>query len=239
LLKRFVRLLIVVILGIAGAFYAGLLRLNFPSPERFPVRGIDVSHHQGHISWFEASLHGVKFAYIKATEGTDYRDSGFLYNWQQCPYNQIARGAYHFFNFCTPGRAQARNFLAVVPADPHALPPAIDLEFSRNCRHKPNRAVFKHEVTAFMREISPRFPRPPVLYVSEEVYRRYLEGHRQEYPPHLLWIVDVVKTPRLAPCAEWIFWQYAAFGKVPGVRGPTDQNVFCGTPEEFARLTNS
>src|SRR3954470_18330970 len=96
------------ILGLAGAglYYAGLLRLNFPSEKRFPVRGIDVSHHQGHIGWFEASLHDVRFAYIKATEGTDFQDPTFLYNWQQCPYNHIARGAYHFFNFCRPGREQ-------------------------------------------------------------------------------------------------------------------------------------
>src|SRR5207302_8396959 len=111
--------------------------------KRFPVRGVDVSHHQGFVGWFEASLHDVKFAYIKATEGTDYRDPQFLYNWSQCPYDGIARGAYHFFNFCAPGKAQARNFLQVVPADPKALPPALDLEFSGNCRRTPSRAEIK------------------------------------------------------------------------------------------------
>jgi lysozyme len=219
-----------------GLFQAGLLRLNFPSEKQFPVRGIDVSHHQGHIGWFEASLHDVKFAYLKATEGTDYRDSRFLYNWQQCPYDHIARGAYHFFNFCTPGKAQAQNFLAFVPNDPNALPPAIDLEFSGNCRRKPTPAAFKREVTAFIKEIAHRYPDPPVLYVSQEVYKRYLEGHRQEYPVHRLWIVDVVKKPRGTPCVDWTFWQYAALGKVPGIKGPTDMNVFCGSPEELQQL---
>src|SRR5262249_43367721 len=101
-----------------------------------------------------------------------------------------------------------------------------------------SQAEFKREVTAFMKEIAPRFPRPPVFYVTEEVYKRYLEGHRQEFPPHLLWIVDIVKEPRSAPCTEWTFWQYGALGRVPGVPGPTDLNVFCGTPEQLAELVH-
>ena len=220
----------------AGLYYTGLLRLNFPSQKRYPVRGIDVSHHQGHVAWFEVSLNDIQFAYIKATEGTDYRDFEFLYNWTVAPKYRIARGAYHFFNFCTSGKAQAQNFLAVVPDDPDALPPALDLEFSGNCRRRPTLAQFKREVTAFMREIAHRFPRPPVLYVSREVYKRYLDGHRQEYPPHLLWIENVVSEPSLKPCSEWTFWQYGALGHVPGVKGPADLNVFCGTPEQLAAL---
>src|SRR4051812_46569984 len=152
----------------AGLYYAGLLRLNFPSEKRYPVRGIDVSHHQGHIGWFEAGLHDVQFAYIKATEGTDFQDPQFLYNWTQCPYNHIARGAYHFFNFCTPGIYQARNFLKVVPADADALPPALDLEFSGSCRRMPPRAEFIREVSSFVRAISGRFPERPVFYVTQD-----------------------------------------------------------------------
>jgi len=228
--------LAVAALAAAGLYDAGLLRFNFPSPERFPVRGIDVSHHQGHIGWFEAGLHNVQFAYIKAREGTDYRDPQFEYNWSQCPHDLIARGAYHFFNFCTPGKDQARNFLQVVPPDPQALPPALDLEFSGNCRREPSQAAMKREVTSFVKEISIRFPEPPVFYVTQAFYKRYLEGHEQEYPPHRLWIRDVVSEPRRAPCTEWTFWQYGALGRIPGIHGPTDLNIFCGTLEEFAAL---
>jgi lysozyme len=220
-------------------YYADLLRLNFPSPERFPVQGIDVSRHQGHISWFKASLNGVQFAYIKATEGTDFRDPAFLYNWTQGPPNQIRRGAYHFINFCKSGKEQARNFLRTVPVDPDALPPALDLEFSGNCRRVPSRAEVIREVSSFVSEISRVFPQRPVFYVTPDFYRRYFKGHEQEFPPHWLWIRNVVKEPSLTPCAEdgWIFWQYSALGRVPGIRGPVDQNVFCGTPEQLDRLT--
>ncbi len=228
--------LLIVVLAVMGIYYAGLLRLNFPSPERFPVRGVDVSRHQGHIGWFEASLHGVQFAYIKATEGTDFRDPRFLYNWTQCPKNGIARGAYHFFNFCRPGKEQARNFLATVPPDPNALPPALDLEFSGSCRRIPSRAEVEREVASFVAAISRRFPGPPVFYVTPDFYKRYLKGHEHNFPPHRLWIRNVVKEPSLAPCTEWVFWQHSALGRVPGLRGPVDLNVYCGTQDQFGEL---
>jgi lysozyme len=240
-MKRAWPWLIAVAVLAVGLYYADLLRLNFPSETRFPIRGIDVSHHQRQIGWFEVSLHDVKFAYIKATEGTDFKDPRFVYNWTQCPLDQIVPGAYHFYNFCKPGRAQALNFLSVLPVAVHrssatVLPPALDLEFSGSCRRAPSQVEFKREITAFVKTLSTRYSGPPVFYVTEEIYKRYLEGHRQEYPPHLLWIRDVVKQPRLQPCREWTFWQYAATGKIPGAPGPTDLNVFCGTREEFEFL---
>src|SRR5687767_6979785 len=47
-----------------------------------PVQGIDVSYWQGHIDWQKVSDAGVRFAYIKATEGGDRLDPKFIYNWQ-------------------------------------------------------------------------------------------------------------------------------------------------------------
>ena len=39
---------------------------------RFPVHGIDVSKYQGAIDWPAAARGGVRFAWIKATEGGDH-----------------------------------------------------------------------------------------------------------------------------------------------------------------------
>jgi lysozyme len=212
--------------------------LNYPSKKRFPIRGVDVSHHEGDIHWFEASLNGVQFAYLKATEGGDFKDRRFLYNWTQCGYNGIARGAYHYFSFCRPGAEQARNFLSALPGPPE-LPPALDLEFSGNCGRVPSRADLAREISAFVAVLSRRFAGPPVFYVSEEFYKRYLEGHRQEYPAHRLWIQNVVREPSQAPCGEWVFWQYAHRGRVPGIPGLVDLNVFCGSADEFSQFTRS
>src|SRR5262245_6179906 len=44
------------------------------------VEGVDVSAHQGRIDWDALSRSNVRFAYIKATEGTNYVDPRFAAN---------------------------------------------------------------------------------------------------------------------------------------------------------------
>jgi len=60
-----VALMAAVLGGLAYFYY-----LNFsPDHARYPIRGIDVSQHQGTIDWQLVASDGVQFAVIKATEG--------------------------------------------------------------------------------------------------------------------------------------------------------------------------
>ena len=43
-------------------------------PSQFAIHGIDVSRWQGNIDWNAVRASGVKFAWIKATEGGDHID---------------------------------------------------------------------------------------------------------------------------------------------------------------------
>ena len=122
------RTLLVAVLGMAGA---GLVALGWwrdssPALERFPVWGLDVSHHQGVIDWARVTEdRRLRFVFIKATEGGDFRDRRFAENWAAAKRAGLRVGAYHFFTFCTAPELQAQNFLAVVPRDrqaPHSLP---------------------------------------------------------------------------------------------------------------------
>jgi lysozyme len=228
-------LVIAVVMG-GWLYYAGFFQFNHPPKREFPVRGIDVSHHQVHIGWFKASLEGLDFAYMKATEGRDFRDRRFAYNWDQCQKNNLRCGAYHFFNPCVSGRAQAEHFMATVPMDEMSLPPALDLEFSRNCKRKISRAELKREVSQFVSTLSKRYPGLPVFYIDPPFYKRYFKGHEHEFPKYQLWIRNVIKEPTQIPCTEWTFWQYADRARIEGIRGPVDMNVYCGNAEDFARL---
>jgi lysozyme len=96
----------------------GFVRFNYPSAARFPIRGIDVSHHQGAIDWTAVKAARVEFAFIKASEGGDFRDREFARNWEAARKAGVVRGAYHFFTFCTPGLAQADNFVATIGGSP-------------------------------------------------------------------------------------------------------------------------
>ncbi|MBL0015595.1 MAG: hypothetical protein IPP17_03940 [Bacteroidetes bacterium] len=95
---------------------------------RFSIRGIDVSRYQGKIEWAKVKQAGIRFAFIKATEGTDYVDPYFAVNWDEAKDKGIARGAYHFFRPAQDGKAQAEHFLKQVKWTKGDLPPVLDLE---------------------------------------------------------------------------------------------------------------
>ncbi|MDO8352169.1 MAG: GH25 family lysozyme [Aestuariivirga sp.] len=138
--------------------------LNNPPLTRYPVHGIDVSHHQGVNDWAKV-VHEprVRFAFIKATEGGDFRDGDFVRNWQGAQAVGLVRGAYHFFTFCRPGIDQAQNYLATVPAASDILPVTIDLEFGGNCSNVPTQQEIEAEVTAFVNAVQIRDPRQPIF----------------------------------------------------------------------------
>jgi lysozyme len=85
MIKRFyIGLTVIVLLLIAAtcSYFLGYVRFNYPAREQFPVRGVDVSHHQGDIDWQLLKSERVVFAYIKATEGGDFKDPRFRINWE-------------------------------------------------------------------------------------------------------------------------------------------------------------
>ena len=100
------------------------------------LRGLDVSHWQGTINWTTVKNQGAQFAYIKATEGTSYRDPKFSANYTNAYYAGLVRGAYHFAQpASSSGAAQADYFAAHGGGwsrDNQTLPGMLDIEYNPN-----------------------------------------------------------------------------------------------------------
>ncbi|MDE7119884.1 MAG: hypothetical protein K2O10_04680, partial [Muribaculaceae bacterium] len=103
-----------------------------PSRELYPVRGVDVSAHNGELDFERMRADGIDFVYIKATEGTDFIDRNYVANTTGARRAGMPAGAYHFFRFDTDGEMQALNFLVALQGRRFELPPAIDIEESGN-----------------------------------------------------------------------------------------------------------
>ena len=202
-----------------------------PAGERYPVQGIDISHHQGAIDWDALKRRHVRFVYMKASEGGDHVDTRFAGNWRAARRAGIARGAYHFFTLCKPGLAQAHNFMRTVPVDSQAMPPAIDLEFGGNCKRRPEKAAVLRELTAFLAAIERRYDKKPILYVTRDFHDRYLTGALADYG---FWIRRIYFRPDL-PGRPWLFWQFHDRGSRAGITGRVDLNVFHGDWDAFER----
>jgi lysozyme len=218
-----------VVFGLGLAYEYGFVRVNYPSRTEFPVRGIDVSRYQGTVDWPAVAAAGVQFAFLKATEGTDLRDPRFADNWAGAAQANVRRGAYHFFTFCTPGAAQAANFIEVVPVDPAALPPAVDVEFAGNCRSWTRIDAIRTELAAFLGAVERAYGRRPIVYFTRESDERVLDGQVTAHPT---WARSLFGRPgvRFGP---WTFWQYAHNGRLAGIEGLVDLNVFRGSADEL------
>ncbi len=206
------------------------IRHNYISFSKHPVQGLDVSRHQGEIDWAKVSISKFTFVFIKATEGGDLVDKKFAYNFNQAQQHGLIVGAYHFFSFKRTGKEQAKNFISTVPNIPGMLPPVIDLEYMGRSNEKDSKENLHRELDIYIDEIEKAYNVKPIIYTNYRFYRRYLEGHYIEYA---IWICDYYKLPQLPDGRPWLFWQYSDRGKVAGIRGFVDFNVFNGEKEEL------
>ncbi|TLP69099.1 glycoside hydrolase [Parasedimentitalea maritima] len=203
-------------------------------PTSYPIHGIDVSRWQGDINWRQARSAGVSFAYIKATEGGDVADPKFDSYWRASRQAGVPRGAYHYFYFCRPAAQQARWFIKHVPREANALPHVLDMEWtphSPTCTKRPDGAHIRREATLFLSMLEAHYGRRPVIYTTVDFYQDTGIGRLSGTE---FWLRSVAGHPaQVYPGASWNFWQYSGTGRVPGVEGDVDVNVFRGSPESW------
>ena len=216
---RFIRILSFMLAAFCllfALFFFKIIHVNSLFIRRDALRGVDVSEYQGEIDWPVLAAQNVRFAYIRATEGSGYADPRFAANWAGAAEAGVPAGAYHFFSFDSPAETQAENFIAVVPISQGALPPAIDLElYGAYKRHPKQRDDVVKEVRALSDALEAHYGRKPLLYVTRRSYMLYVRGAEQENP---LWVRDVYLPPLWAE--NWLVWQYADRGELAGYSGP-------------------
>lgn len=205
---------------IAGLGWRGFVHWA-PSRDTYPTQGVDVSHLQGEVDWKAAQSAGVDFAYVKASEGSNMRDDRFAANWAGTAEAGIRRGAYHFFSLCRPGRDQATNFIAMVPREADALPPAIALEFEGNCAGRPSRDALMADIAHFIRMVEAHSEKPILLYMAREFEDVYNVSEAIDRP---LWLRRTGLAPNYG-AHPWVMWQANPRRRVDGIAGPVDWNV--------------
>ncbi len=214
----------------------GVIQLNHPSRAEFPVRGVDVSHHQGEIDWEKLSGQGIRFAFIKATEGSGFVDERFASNFDRAREAGLRVGAYHFFSYDSPGLTQAENFIQTVEVGPDMLPPVVDVEFYGDKeRNPPDPAQVWPELDALVERLTEYYGVAPILYATGRAYRLYIADR---YADCDIWIRNVFALPELPDDRDWTFWQYTDRARMDGYDGREpfiDLNAYRGTIEEFER----
>lgn len=197
--------------------------------EGYEVHGIDISHYQSEVDWKAVIQDSIDFVFMKATEGKTFKDPYFRKNWRNADKHGIIRGAYHFYRPSVHSELQAKNFIRTVQLYSGDLPPVLDLEHSDN---RPPKIILKG-VRNWLELIEAHYGVKPIIYVNRSWYKKYIKGNFDDY---VVWLAAYTKRPQAVEQHKWAFWQYTDQGRIKGIDGHVDMNVFYGNREQLAEL---
>ncbi|MEA2620611.1 MAG: lysozyme [Chloroflexota bacterium] len=208
-----------------------------PTPAAFlnMTEGIDISHWQGTINWTSVAAAGKKFAFMKASESTDYVDPTYTWNRTHAKAAGLLVGAYHFAAPTTVAGdavAEADHFLATATPTHGELLPVLDLERTGGL----SPTLLTGWVQAYMGRILQQTGLHGVIYCSPNFWKTYMNDTTwfaaNGYT--VLWIAHwTTATAPILPAAAWnsngwTFWQYTSSGVVPGISGSVDLDRYNG-----------
>lgn len=204
-------------------------------PEGYEIHGIDISHYQGKIDWEQlknAMIEGcpVRFVIIKSTEGASRLDDHFRENFHQVRDYGFIRGVYHFWSNKSSAREQAYYFLDKVHLTEGDLPPVLDIE------HKPaDKSVddFQRDVLTWLHIVEDKYHAKPIIYTYYKFKEKYLSAPVFDDYPYWIahYYVDKVQYQ-----GKWKFWQHTDAGKLPGIKGYVDFNIYNGSFYDLRKL---
>ncbi len=214
---------------------------NAVVPNVTQTPGFDVSHYQGTVNWAGAYSNGGRFVYMKATEGTTFRDPNFSANYTGSYNAGFIRGSYHFATPNTStGAAQADYFVAHGGGwskDGKTLPPMLDIEYgSTSTCWGLSQASMRTWITSFINEVHAKTTRWATIYTTTDWWTT-CTGNTSAYSANdPLFIARYASSVGTLP-AGWpfyTFWQHADSGTFPG-----DQDYFNGAITGLQNLANN
>ncbi|NMF01449.1 glycoside hydrolase family 25 protein [Aneurinibacillus aneurinilyticus] len=187
------------------------------------IKGIDISHWDGVVDWKKVAADGVKFVFLKASEGTSFVDKTFKTNASNALANGIRVGAYHYAKFgnVTEAKAEAQHFLHKI-----TYPLVLDLEENKK---KASKAVLTDAAVVFLDAIE-KAGYFAVIYAGKSFLETQLDEKRLN--PYDKWIACY--NSFLGRSAD--IWQHTDKGKVSGISGNVDMNW---SYRDFATLISS
>ncbi len=173
----------------------------------------------------------VSFVYIKSTEGTTIRNRFYLNDYTQARKRAIPTGAYHFWSVRTSGAAQATYFIRNTLFRDGDLPPVLDVEPTNAMIAQSGGAerMFR-EIRVWLKAVERHTGVKPILYVNQLFVNNHLSKQPDLKRDYRVWIA---RYSEYKPDVRLTYWQLCPDGRVAGIRGDVDINVFNGYKSQF------
>jgi family 25 glycosyl hydrolase len=204
-------------------------------PEEYAVRGIDISRYQSEIDWEKVAAakidrQPIRFVIAKATEGKEHVDKNFNDNFYQIGQYDFIRGAYHFFSPLVSGDVQAKHYLKQVHLEPGDLAPVLDVESIGTLSAE----QLRKEVAEWLNIVEKHYNTTPIIYTGLKFKEKYL--NTPTFDRYHFWIAHYY-VKQLSYKGKWKFWQFTDRGKIDGISGDVDLNVYNGSSYDLQQLT--
>ena len=191
------------------------------------IKGIDVSAHQGKINWDTVAAYGMDFVLLRITELGNVVDSYFETNFAGCNKHKIPVGVYKYSYAMTIAEIQseARKVVSTLNGRKIQFPVFLDLEY-HNQRTLGAESI--HKMADAFRKIIEAAGYKFAIYCNLDWYMNVICSHLRKYE---FWIARYPANDngsvqeRLRPNVG-VGWQYSSKGKVSGINGNVDMNVF-------------
>jgi GH25 family lysozyme M1 (1,4-beta-N-acetylmuramidase) len=203
--------------------------------------GLDVSSWQGNVNWSAVAANGARFAYVKATESTNYTNPYFSQQYTGAYYAGIVHGAYHFATPNTSsGAAQADYFVAHGGGwsrDGMTFPGMLDMEWNPygSACYGLSASSMVNWILSFSNEYHAKTSRWPVIYTATSWWSQCTGNVGDFSSTNPLMLANYNGSPGPMPY-NWGYqtiWQFADSGTFPG-----DQDYFNGDYSRVQALAN-
>ncbi len=214
------------------------------------IYGIDISRHQhekgrkrfgidfrklritslGRRHDNEGRTFPVSFIYIKSTEGTSIRNRYFVSDYQKARKYGYHVGAYHFFSMHTSAADQANYFVNHTLFRKGDFPPVLDVEPSEAQITRMGDEELMRRIRTFMQIVERRTGMRPILYVNQMFINKHMQQAADIKQKYNIWIA---RYGEYKPDVHLVYWQLSPEGRVDGITGPVDINVFNGYQGQF------
>lgn len=215
------------------------------------VYGIDISHFQKNLDWDNLALfcdrlgtihhdtptdslymQPVLFVYIKATEGSAFKDSAFAANMRAARRHGITRGAYHFLRLKGDVEDHISNFTGTAIWRPGDLPPVLDVEVeSEILAYGVEKSL--DFIYRWLKGVEAETGIKPMIYTTDKIRDLYLDTDAR-FKEFDYWMA---RYNRIMPPenSDWKFWQFSDKGALNGSDSPADLDVYNSDLNSFNR----
>ena len=179
----------------------------------------------------------VSFVYIKATEGKSLVNQYYDADYIQARKHGIPVGSYHFFSTHIPADVQANLFLSNAHVQDGDFPPVLDVEPSdAKIERMGGTEAMWTSIRTWLNIVEKRTGRIPILYINQRFVNKYLPYAPDVEEKYPVWIA---RYGEYKPDVKLVYWQLSPDGRVNGIQGKVDINVFNGYREEFNEFKGS